>query len=287
MGFRSKFVVEPGDKVRLGRINPSYTGKHTSHRSALPEIQKHVARMDGLQYLLYAEGNQSLLIVLQALDAGGKDGVIRHLFTGMNPQGTTVVGFKQPSKVEAAHDFLWRAHRHTPGKGEIVIFNRSHYEDVLVVRVHELVPQVGVGETLRADQRLREDAGRERHPHAQVLSPHQPAGAAGALQAAPRRPGAAVEDQPVRLQRAQALVGLRRGLRGRHRARPARGMHRGTSCPSNHKWFRDLAISEIVADTLEDMDLKLPPTQVDIAAIRRQYHAAARAQAHGGTKNTE
>ena len=97
--------------------------------------------MDKLQYLLYANGSKSLLVVLQALDAAGKDGVIRHLFSGMNPQGTFVFGFKQPSKYEAAHDFLWRAHLRTPGKGEVVVFNRSYYEDVLVVRVHELVPQ--------------------------------------------------------------------------------------------------------------------------------------------------
>src|SRR5262245_26972063 len=141
MDYREKFRVEPGAKVRLAKIDASYTGKHESHEKAQPEIEKHVQRMDKLQYLLYADGNQSILVVLQALDAGGKDGVVRHLFSGMNPQGTLVVGFKQPSKVEAAHDFLWRAHLHTPGKGEIVIFNRSHYEDVLVVRVHKLVPK--------------------------------------------------------------------------------------------------------------------------------------------------
>ena len=140
MDYRKHFVVEPEAKVRLDKIDAAYTGKHESHAKALPEIQAHIARMDTLQNLLYADGNQSLLVVLQALDAGGKDGVVRHLFSGMNPQGTSVVGFKQPSQVEAAHDFLWRAHRHAPGKGEIVIFNRSHYEDVLVVRVHKLVP---------------------------------------------------------------------------------------------------------------------------------------------------
>ncbi len=90
---------------------------------------------------LYADGDKLLLVVLQALDAGGKDGVVRHVFSAMNPQGTSVFGFRQPSKFEAAHDFLWRAHRRTPGKGEVVIFNRSHYEDVLVVRVHKLVPK--------------------------------------------------------------------------------------------------------------------------------------------------
>ena len=84
MDYRKKFAVEPGAKVRLSKIDPSYTGKHETHETALPEIQKHVERMDKLQYLLYADGNQSLLVVLQALDAAGKDGVVRHLFSGMN-----------------------------------------------------------------------------------------------------------------------------------------------------------------------------------------------------------
>jgi len=141
MDYRKKFVVEPGAKVRLSKIDASYTGKHETHEAALPEIQKHIERLDKLQYLLYADGKQSLLVVLQALDAAGKDGVIRHVFSGMNPQGTFVFGFKQPSKEEAAHDFVWRAHLRAPSKGEVVIFNRSHYEDVLVVRVHNLVPE--------------------------------------------------------------------------------------------------------------------------------------------------
>src|SRR5262249_41293580 len=127
MDYREKFRVEPGAKVRLAKIDASYTGKNERHEKAQPESEKHSQRMDKLQYLLYADGNQSLLVVLQALDAAGKDGVIRHVFSGMNPQGTFVFGFKQPSKLEAAHDFLWRAHLRVPGRGEVVIFNRSHY----------------------------------------------------------------------------------------------------------------------------------------------------------------
>jgi polyphosphate kinase 2 (PPK2 family) len=114
MDFRQKFFVEPGAKVRLDRIDPAYTGKHESHEKAAPAIAKQVARMDRLQSLLYADGNQSLLVVLQRLDAGGKDGVIRHLFSGMNPQGTAAVGFKSPTKLEASHDFLWRVHARVP-----------------------------------------------------------------------------------------------------------------------------------------------------------------------------
>src|SRR5271155_5472088 len=139
MDYRKKFVVEPGAKVRLGKIDPAFTGKHQSHETAAPEIQQHLERLAETQYLLYADGQQSLLVVLQALDAGGKDGVVRHVFSATNPQGTAVAAFKEPTKVEAAHDFLWRVHQHSPHKGELVIFNRSHYEDVLVVRVHNSV----------------------------------------------------------------------------------------------------------------------------------------------------
>src|SRR6266851_9076727 len=108
MDYRKKFVVEPGSRVRLGKIDPAFKDEHESHDTAMPDIQKHVERMAKLQYLLYADGSQSLLVVLQGLDAAGKDGVIRHLFSGMNPQGTSVSGFRQPSREELAHDFLWR-----------------------------------------------------------------------------------------------------------------------------------------------------------------------------------
>jgi PPK2 family polyphosphate:nucleotide phosphotransferase len=131
MDFRKEFVVEPGAKVRLSKIDPSHKGKYESREQAAPDIAKNMQRMDKLQYLLCADDSQSLLIVLQALDAGGKDGTVRHVFSGMNPQGTRAFDFKQPSKEELAHDFLWRAHMHTPAKGQ----------DVLVVRVHDLVPQ--------------------------------------------------------------------------------------------------------------------------------------------------
>jgi PPK2 family polyphosphate:nucleotide phosphotransferase len=140
MDYRKKFAVKPGAKVRLSTIDASFTGKHKDHEKAVPALQKQVQRLTELQHLLYADGDKSLLIILQALDAAGKDGVIRHVFTGMNPQGTSVSCFKQPSKLETAKDFLWRAHLRAPGKGDVGIFNRSYYEDVLVVRVHKLVP---------------------------------------------------------------------------------------------------------------------------------------------------
>src|SRR5260370_31822851 len=139
--YRKKLIVEPGSKIRLKHFDPGYHGKYESRKSALPEIEENRQKMQELQYLMYAEDKHSLLIVLQGLDAGGKDGVVRHVLTGMNPSGCVSVNFKQPTAEDLAHDFLWRVHPHVPARGSVAIFNRSHYEDVLVARVHGLVPE--------------------------------------------------------------------------------------------------------------------------------------------------
>ena len=139
MSYSKKLIVNPGSKVDLEKISTHWHGKHPSHKDAKPNIEKHLLELDQQQYLLYAENKRSLLIVLQGLDAAGKDGVIRHVLSGMNPQGCTVTGFKQPTAQEISHDFLWRVHPHAPQKGGVSIFNRSHYEDVLISRVHKSV----------------------------------------------------------------------------------------------------------------------------------------------------
>lgn len=136
----ARYRVRPGKKVRLKDIDPEESESFESKEETLPLLQKQVARIDALQERLYAESKQSLLIVLQAMDTGGKDGTIRGVFEGVNPQGCPVASFKAPTPEELAHDFLWRIHQKTPGKGQITIFNRSHYEDVLVVRVHNYAP---------------------------------------------------------------------------------------------------------------------------------------------------
>ena len=129
--------MKPWSRVKLGEIDPGYRGRYESRDSAMPEIVSLTAKLDRLQYLMYAEKKHSLLIVLQGLDACGKDGVIRHLLSGVNPAGCRLVSFKRPKPEELDHDFLWRVHPHLPARGEVSIFNRSHYEDVLVVRVHQ------------------------------------------------------------------------------------------------------------------------------------------------------
>lgn len=138
-----KYLVKSGAKINLRKLDPSHTGDYPSNEQgkeeALKHTQKILADLNELQELLYANANKSLLIVLQAMDAGGKDGTIRHVMSSFNPQGCKVVSFKQPSPQELAHDFLWRVHSEIPPKGYIGIFNRSHYEDVLVTRVHGLI----------------------------------------------------------------------------------------------------------------------------------------------------
>ncbi|MDQ1374059.1 MAG: hypothetical protein QOJ09_1397 [Actinomycetota bacterium] len=127
--------------IDLATIDPATTDGAPGDRQATKDAMKDLRhRLAELQGRLYAEGERALLVVLQALDAGGKDGTIKHVFKGVNPQGCTVAAFKQPNDHELQHDFLWRVHQNTPHKGMIGIFNRSHYEDVLIVRVHDLVP---------------------------------------------------------------------------------------------------------------------------------------------------
>lgn len=137
-----RYRVEPGTTVDLTTWDPddtaTFAGGKKEARKLLDEL---VARLADLQELLWAEDRHKLLIVIQAMDTGGKDGAIRRVFTGVNPQGVRVANFKAPSKEELAHDYLWRIHAEVPERGEIVIFNRSHYEDVLVVRVMDLVPE--------------------------------------------------------------------------------------------------------------------------------------------------
>lgn len=136
-----RYRVIPGSRVDLSRWDPNDTSAFARDKQEAKKTLRALNdRLEALQELLYAEHKHKLLVVLQAMDTGGKDGTIRHVFQEVNPQGVKVSSFKAPSKEELDHDYLWRVHRRTPCMGEIMIFNRSHYEDVLVVRVHNLVP---------------------------------------------------------------------------------------------------------------------------------------------------
>jgi PPK2 family polyphosphate:nucleotide phosphotransferase len=231
--------------------------------------------MAQLQYLLYADADKSLLVVLQALDAAGKDGAIRHLFSGLNPQGTVVTGFKQPSKEEAAHDFLWRAHLHTPQRGEVAIFNRSYYEDVLVVRVHKIVEHSIWSkryELINDFEKMLVSNGTT------ILKFFLHIGRDEQLSRFKRR-----LDDPSRHWKISETDYSERELWPDYMAAYEDVFaSTSTKCapwyivPADHKWFRNLAVSCIIVETMEEMGLKLPPPRVDLAEIRRKYHAAKR-----------
>jgi PPK2 family polyphosphate:nucleotide phosphotransferase len=137
----SPYLVVPGSKVKLSQFPTDETGPFKSKEDALPATRKNLDRLADLQELLYAEAKHAVLVVLQAMDTGGKDGTIGFVFSGLDPQGCSVTSFKAPTKLELAHDFLWRIHAAAPPRGIIGIFNRSHYESVLVERVKNLVPE--------------------------------------------------------------------------------------------------------------------------------------------------
>ena len=211
----------------------------------------------------------------RALDAAGKDGVIRHLFTGMNPQGTSVFGFKEPSKVELAHDFLSRAHIRTPGHGEVVIYNRSHYEDVLVVRVHKLVPHSVWSKRYDLindfEKTLSENRTRILKFYLHISPDEQLARFKQRLDDPDRHWKISESDYSERELWPEYVEAYEHAI-----ALTSTKWAPWYVIPSNHKWFRNLAISQIVADTMDEMGLKLPPSHVDITEIRRKYHAAKR-----------
>jgi PPK2 family polyphosphate:nucleotide phosphotransferase len=274
--YLKEFRVEPGAKVKLQSVDPGYHGKHQSHAAALPELQNELEKMDALQYLLYAEKEHSLLVVLQGLDAGGKDGVVRHVIRGMNPAGCRVTSFKQPTPEELAHDFLWRIHPHAPARGEVAIFNRSHYEDVLVVRVHQLVPESVWSK--RYD--LINDFERLLHAknRTTILKFFLYISKEEQLARFKQR-----LDDPARQWKISASDYQERDYWDAYLAAFEEALSRTSLphapwyiIPSNHKWFRDLAISQIITRSLEELGMKTPAPTVDLAKIRRLYHADAK-----------
>jgi PPK2 family polyphosphate:nucleotide phosphotransferase len=272
--YRQKLIVNPVSKIRLKHIDPGYHGKHESHKSALREIQENLQKMEELQYRMYAENKHSLLIVLQGLDAAGKDGVGRHVLTGMNPSGCVSVNFKQPTKEELAHDFLWRVHPHVPAKGSVAIFNRSHYEDVLVARVHGLVPEKVWSK--RYDQINDFERLVTTENNTTVLKFFLHISKDEQLARFKKR-----LDDPARQWKISDSDYKEREYWGDY-VKAFEDVLSKTSTeqapwfiiPSNHKWFRDLAISQIIVRQMEDMAMQLPKPTVNLTQIRREYHQA-------------
>lgn len=273
MSCSDMFRVKPGTKVKLREVDPSHTRDCKDEKSALAELEKLGKRLAELQFLMYAECSRSLLIVLQAMDAGGKDGTINHVIASMNPQGVTVQAFKAPTAEESAHDYLWRAHKVTPAKGRVAVFNRSYYEDVLVVRVHDLVPKE-VWSKRYDEINAFEEYLSNNGIHIVKFFLHI------SKQEQLRRFGRRLDD-PARQWKISEADYTERELWDAYWEAYEDALSKCSTknapwhiIPANDKWFRNLAISRILVETMESMDMRRPAPSVDIEEIRRRYHAA-------------
>ena len=280
MNYIDRFRVRHGSKIDLNKIDASFKDKHESHEHALPEIEADNQRLHDLQYLMYAEGKRSLLICLQGRDAAGKDGTINHVLAAMNPQGCKVTGFKVPTKEEAAHDFLWRCHQHTPGKGQVAIFNRSHYEDVLVQRVHNMVPKEvwsGRYEHINNFEKLLHDNATHILKFYLHIDPAEELKRFKIRIEDPARNWKISEGDYAERQYWDAYTNAFEDALSKCSTEHAPWF----IIPSNHKWFRNLAISRIVAETLESLGMEFPKPSVDIDEIKKKYHAIVEQERDG------
>jgi PPK2 family polyphosphate:nucleotide phosphotransferase len=259
-------LVKPGIKVSLKDYDPDDTGEFQSADDVEEPLKAHQEELTRLQNLLYADNRYAVLVILQGMDTSGKDGTIRHVMSGLSPLGVQVKPFKAPSQEELAHDFLWRVHAAVPRTGAIGIFNRSHYEDVLVVRVHELVPrkvwktryeQINQFERIlvknnvvilkfflhisKAEQKERLEARL-----------HDPT----------RYWKFSLDDVNERrywsAYRKAYEVALTRC------STPWAPWH---MVPANKKWYRNLVVAETLVKALRDLDLRYPPASVDLSKI--------------------
>lgn len=259
--MHNELAVKPDSKVRLSRIDPAgtpgFTGDKKAGEQRLVEIRSRVIE---LQEVLWAEHKHKVLLVLQGMDTSGKDGTIRHVFEGVNPQGVRTVSFKAPSAEELDHDFLWRVHAKVPARGELVVFNRSHYEDVLVVRVHGLVDdavwkkrfdQINDFERLLSESgttvikiflHIDKDEQKER------------------LQAR--------LDDPEKRWKFNRGDLTERKLWDQYQkayedvlAKTSTEQSPWYAVPANRKWYRNIAVAEILVHRLEALKMKFPPAE--------------------------
>jgi PPK2 family polyphosphate:nucleotide phosphotransferase len=274
--YAKRFRVASGSKIKLKDFDPGFTDHHKSHKEAAEEIKQHQKKLRDLQELLYADGRCSLLICLQGMDTAGKDGTINHILGAMNPQGCCVVAFRQPSVEELAHDFLWRIHRAAPRKGQVTIFNRSHYEDVLVVRVHNLVPQSvwsrRYDQINAFEKGLVEGTTHVLKFYLHISKQEQLSRFKQRLDDPAKQWKISESDYKER-EFWNDYVEAYEDVLSRCSTRQASWF----VIPSDHKWFRNLAIARIVVEHLEALDMKFPPPTVDLEHIRREYHAAKEA----------
>ena len=253
----------PGKAFHLDEIDPGDSGQFGRKKDAAAETKKNLKRLQELQEMLYAQGRHALLVVLQGMDAGGKDGTIKHVMGAFNPQGVRVTSFKVPTEEELAHDYLWRIHKATPRRGMVGIFNRSHYEDVLVVRVRNLVPKKVWKQRYRQInefERMLAECGMTILKFFLCISRDEQAERLRERQERPDKqwkfsPG----DLEARASWDQYMEAYEDALtRCNTRNAP------WYVIPANRKWYRNLAVSQVLVNTMESMSLRYPDPVPDI-----------------------
>jgi PPK2 family polyphosphate:nucleotide phosphotransferase len=259
-----RWRVEPGSAVDLATVDPASLdaapGDKQETKAAIKDLRHRLAELQGR---LYAESGQALLVVLQAIDAGGKDGTIKHVFKGVNPQGCKVTSFKQPNDHELSHDFLWRIHQNTPHKGMIGIFNRSHYEDVLVVRVHDLVPESvwrGRYELIRNfEQELSVEGARIVKFYLHISKDEQAARFRRRLERPDKRWKFSHGDLEERKRWDDYMAAFNDAI-----AETTTDIAPWYVIPGDHKWYRNWCVLTTLVETLEDMDPQYPDPPDDL-----------------------
>ena len=260
--------IRPGARVRLAKIDPADTGSHRDEAAARETLKRDVERLAKLQDVLYAEHQRAVLVVLQGIDASGKDGTVKHVMAGVNPSGCEVVPFKVPTDEELAHDFLWRIHRATPRRGHITIFNRSHYEDVIVPHVHRTVPRKVIDrryDRINEFERLLVEDGTLVVKFFLHVSKREQ-----------RKRLAERFADPTKRWKFSAQDLRERALSGRYKAAYEEALERCSTkrapwwvVPADHKWYRNLAVASTLVDALRDLDCRYPRPKLSPAALRR------------------
>jgi PPK2 family polyphosphate:nucleotide phosphotransferase len=261
-----ELIVKPGRDIKLSEIDPGSAPGVRDKEEAVQQLQKNLERLAVLQLLLYAEDKRAVLVILQGIDASGKDGTIRHVMTGLNPQGCHVTPFKVPNSEELSHDFLWRIHKKVPSKGEIGVFNRSHYEDVLVARVHKLVPkdiwsaryeQINNFEKILSENNvtilkfflyISKDEQKKRFEQ-RLVNPEKNW----------KFSVADLEDRKYWDDYMSAYEDAINRCSTPHAP--------WYIIPANKKWFRNLAVSQVMLETMEDMKMAFPKPPLDPSTL--------------------
>ena len=265
------FVIE-GTRVNLQDYDTSYTGGFKEKKDAKVKLQNDIEKLSELQYKLYASNKYSLLLIFQALDAAGKDGTIKHVMSGVNPQGCEVTSFKEPSHEELEHDFLWRCYKRVPRKGEIGIFNRSYYEEVLVTRVHpELIIKQnlpGINDVKVIDDNFWQSRFKQINRFEKHLSENGVVILKFFLHVSKKKQKERflerIDDEKKNWKFSMNDIHERKYWKDYQKAYEEAISNTSTGyapwfiIPADHKWFMRTAVGDIVVSTLESLDLKMP-----------------------------